>query len=198
MPGTSVGDITVILKAVREGVPGAAQELIRTVQSELRELAHGQRNRQGPSRTLQTTALVNEAYLRLFRRTEPSWENRHHFFWAASRAMHDVLVEQARHHAAQKREGGRKAFAISDDIAMVEQSQDLLDLSEALARLQEFAREPAEVVMLRFFGGLTHEDCAEILGVSEITVRRRWAFAKAWLRAALADNAGSKERPGDF
>ena len=190
MPGTSVGDITVILKAVREGVPGAAQELIRTVHSELRELAHGQRTERGPSRMLQTTALVNEAYLRLFQRTEPSWENRHHFFWAASRAMHDVLVEQARHHAAYKRGGGQRTIALSDDVAIAEQSQDLLNLSEALSRLQEFAPEPANVVMLRFFGGLSHEDCAEVLGVSEITVRRRWAFAKAWLHEALCNKKG--------
>ena len=180
------GAITGILRAVHEGKPGAPQELIHLIQEELRRLARTQKSRAPATQSLQTTALVNEAYLRLFHKSEPTWDDRHHFFWAASRAMHDILVERARRYARQKRGGEFNRVDLPEEVALQRQSQNLLELSEAVARLAQVAPEPAQVVMLRFFGGLTHDQCAEVLGVSDATVRRRWTFAKAWLRKELS------------
>lgn len=198
MSSASTGNITAMLQAVRDGVPGAVQDLLQTLHSELRSLARHRRFRQGAGRAVQTTVLVNEAYLRLFRTTEPSWENRHHFFWAASRAMHDVLVEQARRNLARKRTGSRSEVPLADDLRVSEQSQELLDLSAALDRLRGFAPDLAEVVRIRFFGGLTHGQCADVMGLSEATVRRRWGLAKAWLRSFLSDDQDSPLDRIDF
>jgi len=193
MSSIPAGAITGILRAVQEGRPGAPQELVYLVHGELRRLARSRKSRGPATPTLQTTALVNEAYLQLFHKSKPTWDDRHHFFWAASRAMHDILVEQARRYGRKKRGGEFNRVQLSEEIARHEQSQALLELSEALDRFAQVAPEPAQVVMLRFFGGLTHDECAEVLGVSEATVRRSWAFAKAWLRKELSGDAMSKQ-----
>lgn len=180
------GAITGILRAVQEGKLGAPQELIHLIHDELRCLARSQKSSERAAPTFQTTELVNEAYLRLFKKSDPTWDDRHHFFWAASRAMHDILVERARRFARKKRGGKFNRAEFPEEVALRGQSQSLLELSEALERLERAAPEPSQVVMLRFFGGLTHDECAAVLGVSDATVRRRWAFAKAWLRKELS------------
>ena len=187
MSDCPVGTLTTVLKAVQQGTPGAVHELVHLIYEELRSLAKRQRN-QSPARgLLQTTELVHEAYLKLFRQTEPTWENRRHFFWGAARAMHDVLVEEARRCKAKKRGGDRKRIEMTDDLAVWRESQQLLYLSEAIGRLKEASTDLADVVMLHFFGGLSHDECAQILDLSVSTVRRRWSLARAWLRRELKE-----------
>lgn len=181
------GDVTVLLRAVQAGRPGAVNELIALIYGELRRIAQGQPGLHRLKSPERPTALVHEAFLRLFGKKSIQWEDRHHFFWAASRAMRDILVEEARRFAAQKRGGDRKRVDLSDDMGLRGQSQQLIELNEALDRLGQDVPEAAEVVMLHFFGGLTHEEAAELLGVSHATVRRRWTFARAWLKGELAE-----------
>ncbi len=181
----SLGPVTVLLRAVQDGKPGAVNELVGLIYGELRSIAQRQPGlnyvKDGP----QPTALVHEVYLRLFGKDAIKWEDRHHFFWAASRAMRDILVEEARRCSAQKRGGNRKRVELSNNIALREQSERLLELDEILDRLAKALPEAANVVLLHFFGGLGHQQIADLLGVSTATVRRRWAFAKTWIRREL-------------
>jgi RNA polymerase sigma factor (TIGR02999 family) len=141
---------------------------------------------QRPDHTLQTTALVNEAYLRLADQTNPRWQNRAHFFAVAARAMRQILVSYARSYRAQKRGGG--AFKVDlDEAAIVspEQSKEFVDIHEALERLVTLDSRKAQVVELKYFGGLNYHEIAEVLKISRVTVRRDWEFAKVWLYAEL-------------
>ena len=161
------------------------------VYEELRRLARGYmaRERKGPQ-TLQATALVNEAYLRLKKENLHAWRNRAHFCAIAANAMREILVEKARARAAKKRGGSRTRVSYREDIASGrERSIDLLSLHEAMERLEEQDPKLARVVELRFFGGLTVEEAARVMDVSSITVKRSWSLAKAWLKREL-DNKG--------
>ena len=185
--------LTALLGAVHQGRPNAADELMKLVYSELHQIARAKMGQMCVGHTLQTTALVHEAFLRLFGSGKPSWENRHHFFWAAARAMRDILVERARRHSTRKRGGDRTRVELTDDLTLTVESEELVALSEAIDRLAIANPEAGRVVMLRFFGGLDHNQTAASLGVSAATVRRRWTFARAWLHKELTqehDNHG--------
>lgn len=185
MTDRATGDVTALLRAVQEGRRGAADELLHAVYSELRGMAEKRMSKQPSAHTLQPTALVHEAYLRMFGKDDAGWENSRHFYWAAARAMHDILTERARRHSTQKRGGDRKRQVFDEDAVLIAESDELLAISEAVKRLEVESPEAGQVVMLRFFGGLTHEQTAEALGLSSATVRRRWTFAKAWLHGQL-------------
>lgn len=180
------GTVTTLLHDVREGRDGAADELMAIVYDELRSIASRFMAKVPNSDTLQPTALVNEADLRLLGKTEMDWQNRGQFFALAARAMHDITVEQARRHSALKRGGNRQRISLEHtEIALESQADGVLALSEALGKLQEVDSLAAEVVMLRFFSGLTHEQTALALNLPRIKVRRQWQYAKAFLYKEL-------------
>lgn len=183
-----VSPVTRLLRAVSGGDPLARERLLRTVYDELRQLARLQIARGPSSPTLGATALVNEAYVRLLGRERPDWENRRHFFFAAARAMRDVLVDEARRKAAQSRGGGWTRIDLETvELALDTPPETILSLDEALTRLEAQAPEQAELVRLRFFAGLSEGEAAAVLGVSKRTVSRSWQFARAWLYAELSD-----------
>jgi RNA polymerase sigma factor (TIGR02999 family) len=190
MPSVSQRRVTELLTRWSAGEQAALAELTPLVYEELRRLAHNQMGAERADHTLQTTALVNEAYLRLADQSNPQWQNRAHFFATAARAMRRILVSYARSQRAQKRGGG--AFKMELDEAAVvspEESQQIIDLHEALERLAALDARKAEVVELKYFGGLNYDEMAEVLKISPVTVRRDWRFAKAWLYTEL-QNAG--------
>jgi RNA polymerase sigma factor (TIGR02999 family) len=178
--------VTNLLMRWSEGDAAALAELTPLVYEELRRLAHRHMNAERNDHTLQTTALVNEVYLRLADQTNPSWQNRAHFFAVAARAMRRILVSYARARRSEKRGGGALKMEL-DEAAIVspEQSKAIVDLHEALERLSTLDSRKARVVELKYFGGLNHEEIAEVMKVSTITVRRDWVFAKAWLYEEL-------------
>jgi len=189
-------DITAILK---ETAGLSREEVLRRlapiVYDELRRIAAAHLRRERAGHTLQPTALVNEAYLRLVGAADPPWRNRGAFFGAAAQAMHRILIDHARKRLRQKRGGGAVPVSLSRaGPASWDEPERLLALDEALRRLLEVDARSAEVVKLRYFGGLSTAQTAEVLGVSERTVKREWTFARAWLRRALGE-AG--EHPGD-
>jgi RNA polymerase sigma factor (TIGR02999 family) len=180
--------VTQILQAVEQGDPKAADQLLPIVYGELRRLAHSMMAKTPPGNTLQPTALVHEAYLRLVGEADPGWNSRGHFFGAAAHAMRRILVEQARRKASEKHGGGRQRVDVEDaQLAIEPPSEDILALDEALHRLEREDPRKAEVVMLRHFAGLTREETAEALGISVRTVEREWSFARALLRAEIAE-----------
>jgi RNA polymerase sigma-70 factor (ECF subfamily) len=181
-PSVSPHRVTQLLAEWSDGDNAALVELTPLVYEELRRLAHHFMEGQRPDHTLQTTALVDEAYLRLADQTKPSWQNRAHFFAVAARAMRQILVNYARSKRAQKRGGGALKVEL-DEAAIVspQQSQAIVDLHEALERLGTLDSRKARVVELKYFGGLNHDEIAEVMKVSAVTVRRDWVFAKAWL-----------------
>jgi RNA polymerase sigma-70 factor (ECF subfamily) len=178
--------VTQLLAQWSHGDNAALTELTPLVYNELRRLAHYQMEGQCPGHILQTTALVNEAYLRLADQTNPRWQNRAHFFAVAARAMRQILVSYARSQQAQKR--GGDAFKVDLDEATLvspEESKDIVELHEALEQLSTLDSRKAQVVELKYFGGLNYDEIAEVLKVSRITVRRDWEFAKVWLYTEL-------------
>jgi len=156
------------------------------VYDELRRVAHHHLSGQRPDHTLQTTALANEVYLRLADQTNPRWQNRAHFFAVAARAMRRILVSYARSQQSQKRRGGALKVEL-DEAAIVspDQSKEIVDLHEALERLAILDSRKAQVVELKYFGGLNYDEMAEVLKISRVTVRRDWEFAKVWLYTEL-------------
>ena len=186
-------DVTRLLNAIAAGNPAAAGDLLPRVYDELRRLAAAKLAHERPGQTLDATALVHEAYLRL---VGPDgalhFANRGHFFAAAAEAMRRVLVENARRKACAKHGGGRRRIDLDAVVAPATSGDDLLALNEALERLQAESPTRAELVKLRFFAGLTMAEAAEALGLSLATVERHWAYARAWLYAALhgQDNRG--------
>ncbi|MCO6043187.1 ECF-type sigma factor [Aeoliella sp. ICT_H6.2] len=182
-----MADVTQILSQIEQGDPSAAEELLPLVYEELRNLAAAKLAHEKPGQTLQATALVHEAYLRLTgRNTNECWENRRHFFAAASTAMQWILVEAARRKLRLKRGGDRKRVELEDIAIPLNKSPErLLSLDEALERLALQLPEAAEVVRLRYFVGLSIEEAADVLGVSRATAYRHWTFAKAWLQSEL-------------
>src|SRR6266566_3705509 len=187
-PSLSQQRVTDLLTRWSNGDDAALAELTPLVYEELRHLAHRQMRAERSDHTLQTTALVNEAYLRLADQTNPSWQNRAHFFAVAARAMRQIVVDYARSQRSQKRGGGALKVEL-DEAAIVspEQSKEIVDLHEALERLATLDSRKAQVVELKYFGGLNHDEIAEVLKVSTVTVRRDWEFARAWLHTELHD-----------
>jgi RNA polymerase sigma factor (TIGR02999 family) len=190
----SPADVTQVLDAARSGDGEAASKLLELVYDELRHLAGRQMAAVPPGDTLQPTALVHEAYLRLLgREPEAGWEGRAHFFNAAARAMRDIIVEQARKHARIKRGGNRKRVALDENTLVSPQttSEDLLALDEALKALEETDPTSARIALLRYFAGLTVEETAQAMGTSPRTVKRHWQYALAWLdRRMFGDDGG--------
>jgi RNA polymerase sigma factor (TIGR02999 family) len=179
-------ELTAIFQEISNGAQGATERLFDVVYDELRRMAHGRMLRERPGQTLQTTALVNEAFLRLCSDDQARWENRRHFFGAAARAMRQILVDKAREKRAQKREGGRRRVTLDHDIAAEEAPVDLIALDEALDRLAAENERAADVVKHRYFLGLTVNETAEVLAVSPRTVDSDWQLAKAWLRREIS------------
>jgi RNA polymerase sigma factor (TIGR02999 family) len=191
MAATPANNVTDILRAAQEGDRDAAARLLPLVYDELRKLAQAQMVRLPPGQTLQPTALVHEAYLRLLGKSDLHMESRRHFFFAAARAMRDILVEQARSKAGPKRGGGRRRVELAEDLAAVEPPpEDVLALNEALGHLEKEDPLKAEIVNLRYFAGMSVPETAQVLGVSERTLHRHWRFIKAWLKSRLDDPSG--------
>jgi RNA polymerase sigma factor (TIGR02999 family) len=185
-PSVSPHRVTQLLAEWSDGDNAALAELTPLVYEELRRLAHHFMEGQRPDHTLQTTALVDEAYLRLADQTSPSWQDRAHFFAVAARAMRQILVNYAKSSRAQKRGGGALKVELDEGaIVSPEQSQAIVDLHEALERLGTLDSRKARVVELKYFGGLNHDEIAEVMKISTVTVRRDWVFAKAWLHNEL-------------
>ena len=182
-------EITQLLTAWREGDQTALDRLMPLVYGELRRLAHQHMRREMSPHVLQTTALVNEAYLRLVDQTPVQFENRTHFFAIAARLMRQILVDDARRRKAAKRGGGMIQIALDDASDIVQhQAANVLALDEALKTLTQKDPRQGEIVELRFFGGLSIEETAEVLKVSPGTVMRDWTFARAWLRNEMSQN----------
>ena len=181
-PSVSPHRVTQLLREWTQGDDSALAELTPLVYEELRRLAHHYMEGERPGHTLQTTALVNEAYLRLADQTNPNWQSRAHFFAVAARAMRRILVSYARSNRAQKRGGGGTKIEL-DEAAILspEQSNEIVDVHEALEKLGKLDSRKARVVELKYFGGLNHDEIAEVMKISTVTVRRDWVFAKAWL-----------------
>jgi len=180
-------DVTRILSAIEQGDPYASEQLLPLVYEELRNLAAQRLAQEKPGQTLQATALVHEAYLRLVDTDrEQHWNSRGHFFAAAAEAMRRILVNRARAKGRLKRGGGRQRIDLENiDDPATASDDDLLDLDDALARLAGAYPECAELVKLRFFAGMTLEEAAAALGLPRRTADRQWAFARAWLFDAL-------------
>jgi len=186
-----MSDVTLLLDAAAAGDPKAAAELLPLVYDELRKLAAARMAEEKPGQTLQATALVHEAYLRLVG-GEQGWNSRGHFFAAAAEAMRRILIEIARHKAGPEAGGRHVRVELSDVPAELHRFDlDLLALSEALDKLQAKDPRAAELVKLRFFAGLTRHQAAEALGVSVATADNDWAYAKGWLKAEIAGRSGT-------
>ena len=183
-----MGDVTRLLDRWNAGDPDALKELLGSVHDELRRLAASLLRRERPDHTFQPTDLVHETYLRMEGIREMSFENRRHFYGAAAQAMRRILVDHARHHAADKR-GGPDAHAVPLERVLevpVDLRVDFVRLDDALSALARISPEKVRVVELRFFAGLSIEQTADVLEVSPATVKRHWAFARAWLYDALS------------
>lgn len=180
-----------LLSALTRGDDGAASKLIPVVYNELRRLAGSYMRRERVDHTLQATALVHEAYVKLIEQRSVNWQSRAHFFGVAAQLMRRILIDYARGHSRQKRGGEQKKVSLEDAFVFDEQRADeLLAVDESLKRLAEMDPRQARVVELRFFGGLSVEEAAEVLGVSAKTVKRDWSVAKAWLYADLKERHG--------
>jgi RNA polymerase sigma factor (TIGR02999 family) len=178
-----MSEVTRILSAIEQGDPHAAEQLLPLVYDELRKLAAQRLAQEKPGQTLQATALVHEAYIRLVDvETVQPWDSRGHFFAAAAEAMRRILVERARRQASYKRGGGCERVALADVAGDSNGDQvDLLALNDALTELESQHPQKAQIVKLRFFVGSTLEETAQLLGISRATTQRHWAFARAWL-----------------
>ena len=183
-----MNEFTVLLQRAGAGDTGAQEEILPLVYEELRKLAAQRMAREHPGQTLQATALVHEAWLRLGGDHQPAWQNRGHFFAAAAEAMRRILIDNARRKKAARHGGGAERVPLdpeSLELAAAMDDDQLLALHEALDRLAEHDAAKAELVKLRFFTGLTLTEAAEVLGISEPTAKRHWAYARAWLFRAI-------------
>ena len=181
-------NVTRLLSEWGDGNQQALEALVPLIYKELRNLAHNFLYRERPGHTLQTTALVHEAYLKLIDQNDARWQNRAHFFAIAAQAMRRILIDSARKHAAAKRGGPQEKLSLDEvaDIAL-EPDIDLLKLDEALNELAKIDLRQCRIVELRYFGGLTIEETAEVISVSPATVKREWMMARAWLHQELTD-----------
>ena len=187
---TPGGEVTRLLAELRGGNPEAEAKLIPLVYNELRRLAARQMRRERPNHTLQPTALVHEAYLRLVSQKATGWEDRAKFFGVAANLMRHILVEHARARQAEKRGGRVQKFPFDQALASSpSKTRELIELDDALESLARLDPQEARVVELRFFGGLTVEETAQVLGISPRTVKRDWRVARAWLHGELSGKA---------
>jgi RNA polymerase sigma factor (TIGR02999 family) len=177
-------DVTGLLREWSDGNQEALTELLPVIYDELRRLARQYLHRERAEQTLETTALVHEAYLKLIDQRSVNWQNRAHFFAIAAQAMRRVLIDNARKRSAAKREGKKVSL---DDVAIIsnDKADHLLALDEALRNLEEIDPQQSKIIELRYFGGLTIEETAEATSLSPATVKREWAMARAWLYSAL-------------
>lgn len=184
---TNSPDITQYLQDWRGGNASALEDVLPFVYNELRIIARRYRSKENTGHTLQTTEIINEAYLKLIDQSGTDWQNRSHFFAVASRVMRNLLVDHARAKNYQKRGNGAEKVDL-EEVALFsnENDESIINLHEALERLEKFDERKARIVELRYFGGLSAEETGEVLGVSEITVKREWLKAKAWLYNELA------------
>lgn len=189
-------EITALLRRFQDGDEAARTDLITHVQAELRAIAGRYMRRERQGHTLQTTALVNEAYLRLINLESIDWRDRAHFFAVAASIMRRILVDHARRRLAGKRGGGFELLPIDEGLVFEpSQPAELVKLDDALARLAKLDQRASRLVELRFFGGLSIEESAEVLKVSPRTVKREWTFARAWLREEMGLAAENGTRP---
>jgi len=181
------GEVTILLTKLKQGNQEAATELLALVYPELRRLASAYMRGERGSHTLQPTALVHEAYLRLVQTGEVDWRNRAHFIAFAANLMRRILVDYARARNAEKRGGPRQRVELREELAAATdvEATELLDLDAALDRLEQMDQRISRVVELRYFGGLTADETAEVLGVSTKTVKRDWSIARSWLKREL-------------
>lgn len=184
--------ITRLLEEASDGSEEAAHRLLPLVYDELHAIAHRHLAGERPGHTLNTTALVHEAYIKLADQDRTTWQNRLHFYAVASTAMRRILLNYAERRSAQKRGGGAPHVPLEDveEFLGEREAEKLVALDEALDRLKDFNPRGADVVVYRFFGGLTHDEIAELLGTSTVTVRRSWSTAKSWLRRELRAGLG--------
>jgi len=183
-------EVTEILQEWREGKRDASERLFPLVYDELKRQARRHLSRERSDHTLQPTALVHEAYLRMIDQSSLVVENRTHFFAFASRVMRQILVDHARQHKTEKRGGAAQRFSIADlDLLPQQSAGDMIELDEALQKLEAIDKRKCSVVDMRFFGGLKENEIADVLGVTEKTVRRDWQFAKLWLYRELSSAA---------
>jgi RNA polymerase sigma factor (TIGR02999 family) len=185
---SNVSEVTRILSAIQHGNAQAAKELLPLVYDELRRLAAAKLAHENPGQTLQPTALVHEAWLRLGGQENQAWNGRPHFFGAAAEAMRRILIDNARRKRARRHGGGQQRMDVQEiEIAADVLDDDLLEVNAALERFAALDKQKAELVKLRYFTGLTIAEAAEILGVSAPTANRWWAYARAWLHKEIAD-----------
>jgi RNA polymerase sigma factor (TIGR02999 family) len=190
MPRDSSSQVSKLLENWRDGDEGAREALIPLVYDELRRLARRHLRRERPDHTLQSAALVNEAYLRLIRQEQPQWQNRAHFFGVAAQLMRHILVDHARNRAAAKRGAGAPRLTLDPEYALPQgRDVDLVALDDALNQLAALDPQQSRVVELRFFGGLSIEETSIVLGISPATVKREWATARAWLRREMKNKS---------
>ncbi len=184
-------NVTQLLIELSNGDRKAVDLLLPVIYDELRKLAANYLRRERPNHTLQPTALVHEAYIRLVDQTRVNWQNRAHFFGVAAQIMRRLLVDHARKHHAEKRGQNFQKLSLDENVdRAVERSSELIALDEALKALAVFDEEKARLVELRYFGGLTIEETADVMGVTPTTIKRHWRLAKAWLRGEMQQSYG--------
>ena len=189
-----MAELTILLNRMQQGDRAAGEQAIAEVYGELRKIAAREMRREGPGHTLQTTALINEAYLRFMNAGSLRIENRGHFFAVASQQMRHILVDHARALKTQKRDGGAKVDFDKVQLAGPGQNVDLLQLDEALNELERIQPRAVRVVELRYFGGYTDKEVVEALGVSMATVRRDWEYARSWLFQWMRGRQGASRK----
>lgn len=187
--------VTQLLSDLQRGRTGAADDLLPLVYQELRRIAASYMRRERPNHTLQATALVHEAYMQLVDQTRVDWKNRAHFFGVAAQLMRRILVEHARAHHAQKRGGAAPRLSIEEVVNHFPQKElTLVALDDSLQELERLDQRQSKIVELRFFGGLTTQETAEVLGLSTATIEREWRAARAWLHSQLTEIRGQPPR----
>ncbi|PYS69601.1 MAG: RNA polymerase subunit sigma-70 [Acidobacteria bacterium] len=187
MEKRSTSEVTELLVGWGNGDETALDRLMPIVDAELHRIAHHHMNRENQGHTLQTSALVNEAYLKLINQRDVRWQNRSHFFAIASKLMRRILLDHAKAQHRAKRGGDAQQVSLSEVfISSDKPSAELIALDDALNKLAEFDQRKSNIVEMRYFGGLTMEEIAEVLGISEPTIRRHWNMAKAWLRREVS------------
>lgn len=178
-------ELTQVLNAAADGDSAAAAQVLPLLYDELHRLARARLARTPPGQTLQPTALVHEAYVKLVQHGDPGWRGRRHFFAAAAAAMRQILVDRARRKASAKHGGGAKRLQEEPEIVLEQSREDILALHEALKKLEQEDPRKAQIVMLRYFAGLSPEETAETLEISLRTIEREWRYCKAWLRREM-------------
>jgi len=193
--GSMSADVTILLSQLAEGDQSVVPRLMPLVYDELRRLAAGYMRRERSDHTLQATALVNEAYLRLVAQRGTNWKNRAHFFGVAAQSMRRILIDHARGQLRNKRGGHQQKISLDElPIFAAEQSRELVAVDEALSRLEKLDARQCRIVELRFFGGLSAKETAEVLGISLRAVEREWSLARAWLYWELTNGHGTHTR----